>query len=281
MIRKVLFLLVLLACPWVYSYGQLHFATVNGERGYAAMRGNFVWNLDNGFILIPSGGYYRISDKEEETGATGKIALDVLYEVDDQTTVFAGGSYIPRRMGFQNAGYHMGTKYNLCYHCGPFKNVYSQALFGQTFYDLTAYANGMAYPGHFKSTATLASAEVGSEVGKFFIQAIYHKVIKYNHRPPNELVSNWTEIPFMTAIVQGYVRDIAAAKLSYRTWWITPYAVYSRYQYLAYSNYTVSIAGGISLHWGKSTFSGGVEIFEQNQQENRKTYFSLSASTEF
>ena len=106
-------------------------------------------------------------------------------------------------------------------------------------------------------------------------------MIKYNHKPANELVSNWTEIPFMTAIVQGYVRDVAAARISYRTRWITPYAVYARYKYLAYSDYTVSVAGGLALHIGKSTFSGGVEIFEQNREENRKTYFSLSASTEF
>lgn len=281
MLRKTVFLLVLLICPWVYSYGQLSFATVNGERGYAAMRGSFVWEMDNGIILRPSGGYYRISDKEEETGASGKAALDVLYPLNDEVTVFAGISYIPRRMGFENKGYRAGGQYNLCYHCGPFKNPYLRAFFGQTFYDLTAYSDGTSYPGHFRTVANEAAAELGSELGKFFIQAQYHKVIKYNHRPPNNIVSNWTEIPFMTAIVQGFVRDIAAARITYRTRWITPYAVYARYKYLSYSEDTVSIAGGLTLHLGKSTFSGGVEIFEQNREENRKTYFSLSASTEF
>lgn len=282
MLRKTVCLLVLLICPWVYSYGQLSFATVNGEKGYAAMRGSFVWELDNGLILRPSGGYYRISDKEEdETGASGKAALDIEYALNDTVSVFIGGSYIPRRMGFENAGYRVGGQYNLCYHCGPFKNPYVKAYFGQTFYDLTAYANGTDYPGRFKMAAPQAAAEIGSQWGKFFIQAQYHKVIKYNHRPPDNIVSNWTEIPFMTAIVQGYVRDIAAARISYQTRWITPYAVYARYKYLSYSDYTVSVAGGLAIKIGKSTFSGGVEIFEQNRDENRKTYFSLSIGTEF
>ena len=274
--------LVLLICPCALCYGQVSFSSVNGERGYAAMRGNFTWDLDNGFILRPSGGYYRISDKEEdETGALGKAALDVGYELNDNWLVFIGGHYIPRRLGFANYGYRVGSRYNLFYRWGAFKNAYVQGSAGQSFYDITAYASGETYPGHFHATANAATAEIGSEVGKFFVQVRYDKVIKYKHRPPTDLAAYWTEIPFMTAIVQGFTSDIASARVAYRTRWITPYAVYARYKYLAHSDYTVSVAGGLALHIGKSTFSGGVEIFEQNREENRKTYFSLSASTEF
>lgn len=274
--------LVLLICPCALCYGQVSFSSVNGERGYAAMRGAVLWDLDNGFMLRPSGGYYRISDKEEdETGALGKAALDVFYSLNDNWTVFIGGHYIPRRLGFENSGYQVGSRYTLCYRCGPFKNPYIQGQAGQSFYDITAYANGDSYDGHFNSTANTAAAELGSEVGRFFIQARYDKVIKYKHRPAADLAAHWTEIPFMTAIVQGFVSDIASAQVAYRTRWITPYAVYARYKYLTHSDYTVSVAGGLALHVGKSTFSGGVEIFEQNHEENKKTYFSLSASTEF
>ncbi|MBO7238395.1 MAG: hypothetical protein J6U96_03810 [Elusimicrobiaceae bacterium] len=274
--------LVLLICPCALCYGQLGFSSVSGERGYAAMRGGFVWDLDNDLTLVPSGGYYRISDKEEdETGATGKAALEIQYELNDDLKLIAGGFYIPRRMGFEAMGYYAGAKYNLCYRCGIFKDAYLRLQAGQNFYDLTAYADGTPYPGHFRTPATQAGAEVGSEVGKFFFQAHYNKVIKYNHKPPENIVSNWTEIPFMTAIVQGFVSDVSAVRLSYRTQWITPYAVYARYKYLARNHDTISVAGGLALHWGKSTISGGVEVFEQNQQENRKTYFSMAASTTF
>ena len=275
--------LVLLICPCALCYGQVSFSSVSGERGYAAMRGSYVLDLDNGFILIPSGGYYRISDKEEdeETGATGKIALETRYEINDDLAVLTGIHYIPRRMGFEAVGYYGGAKYNLCYRCGIFKNPYIVAAAGQTFYDLTAYADGTPYGDHFHSTATQVGSEIGSEMGKFLLQARYDKVIKYNHKPPENIVSNWTEIPYMTAIVQGFIRDVTAARLSFRTKWITPYAVYARYKYMTRSEDTVSVAAGLAVHWGQSTLSGGVEIFEQNQEQNRKTYFSVSASTEF
>ena len=274
--------LVLLICPCALCYGQVSFSSVNGERGYAAMRGSFRWEADNGIVLLPSGGYYRISDKEEdETGSVTKFALLVSYSPDDDWTWFAGGHYIPRRLGFENAGYIAGTQYALCYWCGPFKNAYLRAWGGQSFYDITAYADGTDYPGGFSTTGTLVAAELGSELGKFFLQARYEKVIKYNHRPPTHIAAHWTEIPFMTAVVQGFVRDTFAARAAYRTSWITPYVVYARYKYMENSDYTVSVAGGLAIHLEKSTFSGGVEIFEQNREENRKTYFSVAINTEF
>lgn len=278
----VLFNIALLICPCALCYGQLSFSSVNGEGGYAAMRGQFVLNLDNGFSLIPSGGYYRTTDKEEDvTGAAGKVALDVEYALSDYMIASLGGYYIPRRMGFEGQGYHGHLKTFLCYHCGWLKNPYLQAGFEERLYDITAYADGRSYPGHFRTQAPVVMAEIGSELGKFFVQARYDKVIKYNHRPPTGIASNWTEIPFMTAIVQGFVRDIASARITYRASWITPYVVYARYKYMEHSDYTVSVAGGLALHWGQSIFSGGVEVFEQNREQNRRTYFSMSASTTF
>lgn len=279
---KAVFLLVLLICPCALCYGQLNFAGVNGEKGYAALRGSFALDLDNGFTLMPGVGYYRMSDKEEdESGATTKFAFGARYAFNDNLTVFADGYYIPRRLGFENIAYGAGAKYTVCYRCAGLKYPYVTVRAGQSFYDINAYADGSDYPGRFKTSATAAALEAGSEIGRFFVQARYDKVIEYNNRPPSDIASNWTEIPFMTAVVQGFVRDIAAARVAYRTPWITPYAVYARYKYLAYSDYTVSVAGGLALHWGRTTISGGVEVFEQNREDNRKTYFSMSASTEF
>ena len=116
---RFLLTLVLLVCPWVYSYGQLHFASVHGERGYAAMRGMGRLDLDNGLILTPSGGYYRMSDSEEDkNGAIAKAALLAEYELTDNFRLAAGASYIPKKLGFQNVGYGIGGRYTLCYRCG-------------------------------------------------------------------------------------------------------------------------------------------------------------------
>ena len=87
-------------------------------------------------------------------------------------------------------------------------------------------------------------------------------------------MSNWTEIPFMTAVLQGFIRDVAAARLAYRTRWITPYAVYARYRYQVGGGPATAVAGGLALHVGLTTLTGGVEIFEPNREANRKTYFS-------
>ena len=55
---------LLLFCPCALCYGQLRFASVGGEKGYSAMRASFEADLDNGWILTPKYGYYRMSDKE-------------------------------------------------------------------------------------------------------------------------------------------------------------------------------------------------------------------------
>ncbi len=279
---RLLFALVLLVCPWVYSYGQLHFAGVHGERGYAAMRGNFRWDLDNGLVLTPSGGYYRMSDSEEdEQGAMLKGALMAEYELTDFLTAVAGASYVPKNLGFQNVGYGAGLRYVLCYRCGIFKNPFVGVYAGQTRYKIDRDLHGNELENRFKTVATELSLLLGTQMGRFALQTQYDKVIKYNNKPPQDITSNWTQIPFMTAVVQGFVSDVAAVRLAYRTRWITPYAVYSRYKYLVNSDHTVSVAAGLALHLGLTTVSGGVEIFEQNREENRKTYFFMSATTEF
>lgn len=279
---KAVLPLFLLVCPLALCYGQLSFSGVNGEKGYAALKGDFRLDLDNGFTLVPAVGYYRMSDKEEdESGATTKFAFSAEYALTDNLTLSLGASYIPLRLGFQNTAYGAGAKYTLCYRCGVFKYPYVSARLGQVRYKIDTDIHEADLPDTFKTTATAASLEAGSELGRFFFQARYDKVIKYNDRPPADVTSNWTEIPFMTAVVQGFVSDIVAARLAYRTKWITPYAVYARYKYLVNSDYTVSVAGGLALHLGPTTISGGVEVFEQNREENRKTYFSMSASTEF
>ena len=279
---KAVLLLVLMVCPLACCYGQLHFATVNGDRGYAAMRGNYKLDLDNGFILVPTVGYYRMSDREEdESGATTKFALNVQYELTDNLLLAMGAEYIPERLGFQEVAYGVGAKYTLCYHCGVFQHPYVKLNVGQARYRIDSYATGLPLGYVFKTTANAVALEAGTELGRFFVQARYDKVIKYSDKPNEDVASNWTEIPFMTAVVQGFVRDIAATRVAYRTKWITPYVVYSRYKYLLGSDYTVSVAGGLALTVKETTLTGGVEIFEQNHKDQRKTYFSLSASTKF
>lgn len=272
--------LVLLICPCAYCCGQTSFSSVNGEGGYAAMKGEIIWGLDNGVTVIPFGGYYRPSDKEEaEQYATGKAGLRVDYDVGDTSQVFVSGDYIPQRAGFERISYLAGFKTELCYHCGIFTNAYLQLAAGQVFYRITAYEN--VYPHGLKTESPVAVLQAGTGLSKFKLQVRYEKLIKYTHRPPEEIVSYWTEIPFMTAVVKGFVSDVAAASLVYRTKWIEPYGALARYQYITDGKYMTAWAAGLSLHWGKTILSGGIENFESAMDASRKNYFSFSASMEF
>lgn len=273
---------ILLVCPCALCYGQTSFSSVNGEGGYASLRGSYTWKSDGGLILIPAVGYYRPSDHEEdEVRSITKVALESAYEIGNDWTVFGGGYFIARRMGYQSVGYYAGGKYNLCYYCGWLKNPYIKMWAGQNFYDITMYANQTEYPGGFTSNAPFISAEAGSELYKFFLQARYDKVIKYSHRPPANIAATWTEIPFMTAVMNGFVSDIVAAKATYRTRWITPYVVYARYTYLTDHKHMGALAGGLALRIGSTVLSGGIEVFEPKQTDKRRSYFSVSASSEF
>lgn len=282
-LKAVLLTLVILVCPLALCYGQFSFSGVNGERGYAALRGYYRMDLDTGFILTPAVGYYRISDDDDldVAGATTRYVLGAEYELTDDLTVGAGAGLIPPRLGFANVSYQAQAHYALCYRCGVFKNPYVGARVGQTRYRVSNDKFGDALAEKFKTAQTDASLSAGTEIGRLNFQFQYDKVISYTSRPPNNVTSNWATLPFMTAVVQGFIRDAVAGRVEYRTPYVSPYAVYSRYQYTELSDHTIAVSAGLRLHLGETSVSGGVEIFEQNRQQNRKTYFSMSAEREF
>lgn len=282
-LKSFLFSLLLLVCPLALCYGQLSFSGVNGEQGYSALRGSYRWDTDTDLILTPSVGYYRMSDDDNEdvAGAITRYFLLGEYLLSDQWTVGAGASLIPVRLGFANVGYEGRARYTFCYRCGIFKNPYIGGRLAQTRYRIANDVDGQSLPQKFTTTQNDAAMAVGAEIGRLNLRLEYDKVISYSSTPPDNVASLWADIPFMTAVVQGFVRDVAAMRVSYKTPCVTPYAVYTRYRYTQQSEYTVSVAAGLQLNIGDVSFSGGVEIFEQNRDESRKTYFSISAEQEF
>lgn len=278
----VLLNLLLLICPCALCYGQFSFSSITGKGGYAAMKGYTHLFLDNGITIVPSGGYYRPSDSEEdEQLAMGKAGMQLRYDAGNKTTLFIKGDFVPRHAGFQRFSYQVGLDYQICYHCGVFKNLQVRASAGQVFYDITRYVNGNSYPGGFYTQTPLVIGYASTEIGKMLLQVQYEKLIKYSHRPAADIASKWTDIPFMTAVVQGFVSDVAVSKVSYRTRWLSPYAVYARYKYIVEGKHMDAWGAGMALHWNTTTVSGGIESFESSWENARRNYFSLSASTEF
>ncbi len=275
--------LVLLICPCALCYGQLSFSGVNGERGYAAMRGMFKLDLDNGFVFTPQYGYYRMSDKEiDEAGSTSRYGLEGAYELNDDWTVFAEGFWQPQAVGYQAVGYGAGLRWKPFYRWGMLKNPLLTVKAEQTRY--RTYVDKMGNDltgGSFGQIETGASAQVSADAGAWNLKAAWHKVIKYSSRVPQDVTFSWADIPFMTAVVQGFVKEAAAVRVSYRTDFITPYASLARYRYAELSDTAAAVSAGLHVRLWEMTLSGGVEVFEPRRESNRRTYFSMSAEVEF
>lgn len=274
--------LLILVCPCALCYGQLSFSGVNGEKGYAALRGEYKLDLDNGFILTPDYGYYRRSDKEEdEAGSTSRYGLTVLYELNDKTAFTATGRWVPITLGFQSVSYQAGFSWKPFYRYGIIKEPVLDFAAGQTRYDVYSDHAGRRLPAKFATVETFAQGAAAGWLGPLQLRAVYQKVIKYSSQPPYGVTANWADIPFMVAVIQGFVKETTGARISYPTRWITPYASWVRYKYAGKRDFAVAVSGGLALHFWDMDFWGGVEIFEPKREETRKTYFSMSVEAKF
>lgn len=282
-LKNALISLVLLICPCALCYGQLSFSGVNGERGYAAMRGFYKADLDNGFIFTPQYGYYRQTDKEyDESGSTSRYGLSVLYELNDDVSVVASGFWQPSAIGYRAVGYETGAVWKPFYRRGILKNPVLAGYAGQGRYKTSVDKMGNPLADPFRQVETYARAEAAADVYAWNLKASWQKVIQYNNRHLTpDVTFNWADIPFMTAVIQGFIKEAAAVRFSYQTDFITPYAVLGRYRYAERSDTALAVSAGMRVNWGRTSLSGGVEVFEPRREANRKTYFSMSAEVDF
>ena len=252
--------LVLLICPCALCYGQLSFSGVNGERGYAALRAYYRLDLDNGFVFTPMYGYYRMTDKEiDEAGSTSRYGLEVSYELNDAWHVLAEGFWQPQAVGYQAVGYAAGAGWIPFYRWGFFRNPLLNGYVGQTRYRTYVDKRGNDLPGgSFGEVETTAYVQASADAGNFNLKAAWQKVLEYSSQPPANVTFSWANIPFMTAVVQGFVKEAAALRISYRTPYITPYASLARYRYNELSDTAAAVSAGLHLHLGEIRRGGSV-----------------------
>ena len=127
-------------------------------------------------------------------------------------------------------------------------------------------------------------AEVYAELDikdRWRLKGTWQKVIKYSSRVPENVTFSWAEVPYMTAVLQGFIKDCTALHLSYRTDLITPYVSVARYHYDQRRTVAGAISTGVHIHLWDVVVTGGIEVFEPRREENRKMYFSLSAEVPF
>ncbi len=273
----------LLICPCALCYGQISFRGVNGERGYSAMRSAYVWDLDNNFILTPSYEFYRQSDDPdvEKTGSVYHYGLQSAYDLSDAWNVYARVFVQPQAVGQKGVSYQAGGVWRPFYRYGWIKNPVLDVGIGQARSRTQVDTIGNPLADIYKQTGTNIYAGAGAEIGPWNLKASWHKVIQYSNRVRGDVSFNWADIPYMTAVVQGFLREAAALQLSFPTYWLTPYVSAVRYEYAETGRPAVAVNAGLQLKWGETAFSGGVEVFEPRREESRKTFFSMSVEIDF
>ncbi len=269
---------LILFCPCALCYGQLRFASVGGEKGYSAIRASFEANLDNGWILTPKYGYYRMSDKEiDKAGSTSRYELQVLRELTDTFDVLAEAGFQPQAVGYESAMYQAGVRWLPFYYFAGVKNPVLVAKFGQERYRSYVDVRGKDLPsGAFRQVATRAQLEGETDVWRLHLQGTWQKVIKYSSRVPEDVTFSWADVPYMTAVIQGFLKDAYAMRVSYPSRYVTPYASLVRYHYDQRRQVANAVSAGLHVRLWDVEVTGGIEIFEPRREDNRKTYFSLS-----
>ena len=269
---------LLLFCPCALCYGQLRFASVGGENGYSAMRAEYQADLDNGFVFIPRYGYYRMSDKEiDEAGSTSRYGLGIRYELTDALHVLAQATLQPQTLGYEALLYRGGLSWSPFYYWQGIKNPVLTLQAGQERYRSYVDDNGKELQeGSFRQIGTSLWTEAEFDVKMFHLQVAWQKVLKYSSRVPSNVTFSWAEVPYMTAVLQGYIQTSYAIRVNYPTQFISPYVSMARYRYENYRKDSSAISAGLHVVlWGVEV-SGGIEVFEPRREERKKTYFSLS-----
>ena len=274
---------ILFICPCAFCYGQISFLGVNGERGYSALRASYVWDLDNNFIFTPSYEFYRQSDAPdvEETGSTYRYGLRGSYDISDAWRVYAQGYFLPEAVGNRGVSYFAGARFHPFLRYGIIKDPFVDIRVGQARTRTRVDSAGIWLDEPYKQIETNIHAQTGTGLGPWDLKAAWHKVIQYNNQVRSGISFSWADIPYMTAVVQGFLRSASALCISYPTELVTPYASAVRYEYAETGRPAVAVSAGLKLKWGETSFSGGIEVFEPRREETRKTFFSMSVEVDF
>lgn len=287
-LKAALFGLLLTLCPFALCYGQLSFSSVHGENGYSAVRGAYVWDLDNGLVLTPIYRFFTVTDDDLEDGVVSRYALESSYELNDDWDLFATGFIEPKALGDWATGYRAGTTWKPFYYWHGIKNPFVRLWAGQTFYrtyvtstgiPLDIYSQGQMHV--FKQRDVFAAVDGGFDFYQWNIKAMYHKVLKYEKEVPAYVSFGWADLPYMTAIIQGFIAQALATRISYRTDFISPYAGIVQYRYLDRGKSAAAVMAGLDIKLWDVAFLGGVEIFEPRREENRRVFFTFTAEVHF
>lgn len=253
------------------------------------MHGAYNWDLDNGFLLTPVYGYFRMSDDDEgKTGSTSRYGLRTRYELSESVDFLAQSFWQPKAVGYQAVTYDAGLNWRPFYYWGGLKNPFVRLTMGQARYRSMVSADGRplkeatgGLTSTFREIETGGELEAGTDYKNWNLKAQWHKVIKYSDKIPNGISFSWAELPYMTAVIQGFIKEAYAVKGSYKAEFLTPYLSVTQYRYVERSDPALAVNAGVTFTLWSVVFMGGIEVFEPRRDENRRTFFSFSAEAQF
>lgn len=281
-LKTALISLILIVCPFALCYGQFSFATVSGKNGYSAMRGSYRWEEDNGLIWTPKFSYFRFFDNPDFDGSYFRAGLDLSYDLNDDWRVQADGFVQPRNQGEQAYGYKAGATWNPFYYWNGLKKPFIRGALFQVRHRIENHASQLPPGGEiFRETETGTEVEVGTDLFNWRFKAQWNKVLKYSNKQRPFVDSAWADVPYLTAVIQGFIREAYAARVRYRTDFIEPYASWVQYRFVESGDWSQALQTGLRLTLWETFLLGGVEIFEPTRDDRRKLFFMLSIEAEF
>ena len=209
--------------------------------------------------------------------ATSRYELQVRRELTDNFDILVELGLQPQALGYESVLYQTGIRWLPFYYLAGIKNSVLLAKIGQERYRTYVNVSGQDLPyGVFRQVGTRAQLEAEADVGLFHLQGTWQKVIKYSSRVPEDVTFSWANVPYMTAVIQGFLKDAYALRVSYPSRYVTPYASLVRYHYDQRRAVASAVSAGLHVRLWDVDVSGGIEVFEPRREDNRKTYFSLS-----
>ena len=268
--KKLLLLLVLLACPIAFCFGQLSVSGVAGNNDYSAMRAAYDWNPLPLVPLTVTPKFNMYTQQNMDTmyqygvGATAKVPHYDLLEAG------LDAAYTQKANNYSNYYWDAHAALNI-------ENLFFHIL------PLDALKIGLGYKTTYHSfynpdydvTEQDIYTFLYAQKSGFDMNLQYSKAIHFSGDKNG--VPLWLDVPGFTAVNQGYLDYALGADVGYTYKIVRPYAGYT-YVKIDNAPSTDDARLGIIVSVLMINFNASVEWFDVSKNAgNRQTFYSLTA----
>lgn len=269
--KKLLLSVSLLICPMVFTFGQLSLSGLAGKNGYSVLNASFTAGVPfvPGLSLVPK---YSLLE-QDNTPAISQYGLGANLRLPfiDIVEVGADAYYIPKSNNYSAFSYDLHGAVNV-----------ENLLFRLLPTDTLKLGAGVRTIYHSFYDPDYDNTEVDGygflNIGKGGLDAsvTYVKALSYSNTT-NGIYPPWLNLPYFTAIYNGYLDYSLGLGVGYTYKFIRPFVAYNFLRTEGAPS-TDDAKVGLTVRVLMVDINAAVEWlnFSQNT-ENRKTFFSLTA----